>query len=118
MNLPIEMYPLPGDKGFAPRTCRRQSTSAEAYESIRPHLNAQEKQVMDEFDAWSKTKWIGLTDEECQGVTGLSPSSQRPRRIALVDAGRLKDSGLTRKTSSGRSAIVWAVAESCGVMNG
>lgn len=78
-------------------------------------MSKQEERVHAAFDYMHHAFNSGLTDEECQELTGLSPSSQRPRRIALVDAGRLKDSGLTRKTSSGRNAIVWAIAESCGV---
>lgn len=49
----------------------------------------------------------GLTDEEIQGLTGLSPSTERPRRIELERLGRLFDSGEQRKTKSGRWAVVW-----------
>lgn len=49
----------------------------------------------------------GLTDEEIQGLTGLSPSTERPRRIELERAGKLFDSGDVRRTRSGRYAVVW-----------
>lgn len=49
----------------------------------------------------------GLTDEEIQGLTGLSPSTERPRRVELERLGRLFDSGEQRKTKSGRWAVVW-----------
>jgi site-specific DNA-methyltransferase (adenine-specific) len=50
----------------------------------------------------------GLTDEEIQTVTGYAANSQRPRRVELVEAGRVLDSGIRRKTRSGRKAVVWA----------
>lgn len=48
----------------------------------------------------------GSTDEE--GITSLkmNPSTYRPRRIELNDLGYIKESG-TRKTVSGRNAVVW-----------
>lgn len=49
----------------------------------------------------------GMTDEEGIAVTQLSPSTYRPRRIESVQAGLVVDSGRTRKTASGRSAVVW-----------
>lgn len=51
----------------------------------------------------------GLTDEELQDVLNMNPSTQRPRRIELCDMepALVKDSGRTRKTRSGRNAVVW-----------
>ena len=49
----------------------------------------------------------GLTDEECVEVTGMSPSTVRPRRIELVRDGLLMDSGMTRKTRANRAATIW-----------
>lgn len=49
----------------------------------------------------------GRTDEEMQTVLGLPGSTQRPRRIELVRMGKVIDSGLTRKTASGRQATIW-----------
>lgn len=51
----------------------------------------------------------GLTDEEIQGLTGLSPSTERPRRIELETGGHVFDSGFRRKTASGRLAVVWGI---------
>jgi hypothetical protein len=53
---------------------------------------------------------IGATDEEIQDILGMNPSTQRPRRVELVDAGLIRDSGATRKTRSGRPAVVWVAA--------
>ncbi len=52
----------------------------------------------------------GATDEEMQLGIPMNPSTQRPRRIELVEAGLVEDSGERRKTRGGRSAIVWRVA--------
>lgn len=49
----------------------------------------------------------GLTDEELQHGIGLEGSTQRPRRVELLRAGLIKDSGRTRATASGRQATVW-----------
>jgi hypothetical protein len=52
----------------------------------------------------------GLTDEEMQAKTGMNPSTQRPRRCELVEMGKVRDSGSTRRTKSGRKAVVWVIA--------
>lgn len=49
----------------------------------------------------------GLTDEEGVGLLAMSPSTYRPRRVELVDAGLVVNSGTVRKTASGRNAVVW-----------
>ncbi len=49
----------------------------------------------------------GATDEEAQELLMMSPNTQRPRRVELVRAGLVRDSGRTRKTRSGRKAVVW-----------
>lgn len=49
----------------------------------------------------------GRTDDELQQELGLQGSSQRPRRIELLLANLIIQSGEIRKTASGRSAVVW-----------
>ena len=51
-----------------------------------------------------------LTDEELQEVTGLNPSSERPRRIELVEAGEVVAAPVVKLTKSGRKAQAWAPA--------
>lgn len=51
----------------------------------------------------------GLTDEEGIAITGIASSTYRPRRVELMNAGRIKAGG-TRKTASGRTATVWIIA--------
>ena len=49
----------------------------------------------------------GATDEEVQYALDMNPSSQRPRRVELVEAGLVRDAGRTRLTRAGRKAVVW-----------
>jgi len=49
----------------------------------------------------------GATDEEMQEGIPMGASTQRPRRVELVRAGLVRDSGATRGTRSGRRAVVW-----------
>lgn len=50
------------------------------------------------------------TDEQMQDALDLSGNTQRARRVELVEAGRVVDSGRTTKTKSGRDAVLWRVA--------
>lgn len=52
----------------------------------------------------------GATDIEIQDALGMEGSTQRPRRVELVMAGLVKDSGTTRKSGSGRACAVWVTA--------
>lgn len=49
----------------------------------------------------------GATDEQVTERLGLPLNTVRPRRLELVEGGYVMDSGDTRATASGASAIVW-----------
>jgi len=49
----------------------------------------------------------GLTDDEGQALLEMEGSSCRPRRIELQTSGRIRSTGETRKTRSGRLAVAW-----------
>ena len=49
----------------------------------------------------------GATDEELQVALNMNPSTERPRRIELVELRLVKDGGKKRNTKSGRKAVVW-----------
>ena len=51
----------------------------------------------------------GVTDEEIIAGTGLNPSTARPRRIELARRGLIREAG-TRRSKSGRMAVVWRKA--------
>jgi|14BtaG_2_1085337.scaffolds.fasta_scaffold249186_1 hypothetical protein len=51
----------------------------------------------------------GATDESIQLALEMNPSTQRPRRVELLEGKFIRDSGRTSNTISGRSAVVWEV---------
>ena len=79
------------------------ATSEAAARSITPRLNQLQQCVL----ALIRAAPDGLTDENGIDASGLSPSTYRPRRIELTARGLVRDSGKTRKTRSGRAAVVW-----------
>jgi len=81
-------------------------TSHAAAVSIEPRRATWRRKVLEAIMASDD----GMTDEELQLALNLNPSTERPRRIELVDEGSICDSGTKRNTTSGRSAVVWRVA--------
>lgn len=47
-----------------------------------------------------------VTDEEIADHLGMNPSTERPRRIELQEAGMVRPEG-KRTTRSGRQAVAW-----------
>lgn len=86
-----------------PAFVRKSATSESAAEGMRGSAATLRAKVL----ALLRSQPNGLTDEEMQQALGMNPSTQRPRRIELVTAGFVIDSGATRKTRSGRNAVVW-----------
>ena len=88
--------------------CQRHSaTSRAAAEDILGALPRLRRLVLDALVAAGAG---GLTDEEGIDRTGLGPSTYRPRRVELWQAGLVRDSGKTRRVRSGKQAVVWEVA--------
>jgi transcription initiation factor IIE alpha subunit len=84
---------------------RGSQTSNDAADSLdAPTLNAMQRRVLELLQATPD----GLTDEEMQTRLEMNPSTQRPRRIELARRGMVVEAG-TRRTSSGRMAVVWRV---------
>lgn len=61
------------------------------------------------LDAIAARGNYGMTDEEMQRELQMNPSTQRPRRVELVEGGWVEDSGRRRVTRSRRSAVVWVL---------
>lgn len=80
------------------------ATSREAAEAARDRAVTQRQRVLSHLQAMGA---VGATDEEMQAELGMEGSTQRPRRGECVKAGTVRDSGLTRRTQSGRRATVW-----------
>lgn len=53
----------------------------------------------------------GATDDEVQVALNMNPSTQRPRRIELLNQGRVYRTNMKRKTRSGRGAVVWVTEQ-------
>ena len=83
-------------------------TSCEAAESIKPVLGPLCNAVLKCLVAAGRD---GRTDEEMQEQIPMPPSTQRPRRIDLMNLNLVVDSGRTRPTRSGRKATVWVAVE-------
>lgn len=87
---------------------RGSATSMEAAASLTPEtLSGMQRRL---FEFIRDRGEEGATDEECQRELGMNPSTQRPRRGELEDAGLIVKSG-ARLTSSRRRAAVWRVAK-------
>jgi hypothetical protein len=88
-----------------PPAQRHSATSKAAASAIEPKAGTLRGQVLACIRAAGLE---GRTDEECQEVLGMNPSTQRPRRIELQGAGLIVPApGVTRKTTSGRKAKVF-----------
>ena len=100
MNQPDLFDSLPYVPGSA--------TSKAAAESMQPKAGTLR---------WKVWKWIhwcatnGATDDECQKMLHMDPSTQRPRRIELEKVGLVIKTDRTRPTRSGRHAAVYVAKE-------
>lgn len=101
MDQQLGMFDVPETLPCQPHS----GTSREAAEQMRGSAQTDRAAVLNLLSR----KFGGMTDEEIQRTLKLNPSTERPRRIELVQAGKVRDSGRTRKTSSGRAATVWEV---------
>lgn len=88
-----------------PPFVRTSDTSKQAARRIKPRAENLREKLFHFYERHPG----GLTDEEAQNLSGISASTQRPRRVELVQAGRLEDSGQKRATASGSMAVVWRV---------
>lgn len=87
-------------------------TSRMAAEAMKPTAGRLRQRV---YERLVLAGYDGMTDCELQEALAMNPSTQRPRRVELVNAGLVRDSGVRRNTASGRKAIVW-VARNVGVL--
>lgn len=80
-------------------------TSIAAAEKIRKAIGPLHKEILKFL-----TNCMGATDEEMQFELNMAANTQRPRRRELQLMGRIVDSGKTRRTQSGREAVVWRMS--------
>ena len=87
-----------------PPAQRHSRTSIAAAEQIEPRSETLRRAVLDYLRQCGEN---GATDEQMQESLAMNPSTQRPRRIELVELGLVRDSGRTGLTRSGRKAVLW-----------
>lgn len=108
----MSRYPQPSTEGLPlfsqPPAQAHSPTSQAAARQIRPDASRLRGRVLGLLLERGEQ---GATDEELQLALSMNPSTERPRRIELVEAGAVRDSGRTRPTRSGRKAVVWQAAE-------
>lgn len=76
-------------------------TSLAALESMKPHITANARKVLDYI------RYLPSTNYEVGRDTGMKPQSVSARMNELSEKGYVVDSGARRKTDTGRNAIVW-----------
>jgi hypothetical protein len=84
----------------------RSVTSRMAAEQIKPHTPKLRSLVLGYIQANGP-----CTDEEIQRGLNMEGSTQRPRRVELLRASLIEDSGEKGTTSSGRLATKWRVVD-------
>ncbi|MHB1035228.1 MAG: hypothetical protein ACYC0Y_11335 [Pirellulales bacterium] len=90
-----------------PPRARTRAASRLAAEQVKTRLPSLQSRVYQVIAAAGD----GLTDEQISQALNVRPDSARARRIHLVHAGQVVDSGRRRLTLSGCQATVWVASE-------
>jgi hypothetical protein len=101
------LFPEDRDPDTAPYQPHSETSHAAA-EAIEPDLATLRGKVLAHLRACGKD---GATDDEMQVALDMNPSTQRPRRIELCNAGWVVPTEQTRTTRGGREACVWKARE-------
>lgn len=75
--------------------------SVDAAVANMPNRGTQRERILSHLQEWGPA-----TDEQLQDALGMEGSTERPRRVELVDAGLVERVG-TARTKSGRAAALW-----------
>ena len=100
----LDLFGPPRKRHGPPPAVHGSATSEAAAESIEPKAATLRRKVLDYLRAAGD---LGATDEQMQTDLAMPANTQRPRRDELVTGRLVRDSGNTRPTKSGRSAVVW-----------
>jgi hypothetical protein len=84
-------------------------TTRAAAAAVLPRSGTQRRKVYDAILDAAERGYGGATDLELTRATGLGGNSVRPRRLELVEAGLVVDTG-HRRTADGTAHIVWGPA--------
>jgi len=99
VNSPVKLE-MPDTAPFQPHSVTSKNAAAMAF----PKIGTQRRTVLDHL--WFRGE-MGCTDEQLSLHLAMTINSVRPRRVELVNAGFVKDSGRTRLTECDREATVW-----------
>lgn len=83
-------------------------TSRLAARLIAPKSGTKRQQVL---AAIATAEPGGITDEGIQRVLGMNPSTERPRRVELVEEGWVTDSGERVREKERASMILWVLTD-------
>ena len=90
---------------------RHSATSAAAARDVEPRTGTGRASIL----AYLRGRQgQGATDEQMQESIPMGANTQRPRRVELVQARLVVDSGTVRSTAAGGPATVWLAAEFAG----
>ena len=84
---------------------RHSDTSYAAAKSMRGKLTPLHVRIL----VYLQICPLGATDESIQLALNIPQNTERPRRRELELAGKIKDSGRTQRTKSGRKAVLWII---------
>jgi hypothetical protein len=87
-----------------PPFAKGSDTSMAAANRIEPHLSALQRRV---YEFIADRGLYGATDEQIAFGLQMNPSTVRPRRGELRDAGHIKLAPFTRPSRAGRAMNVW-----------
>lgn len=77
-------------------------TSEEAAARIAPEVTGLRRKVYEYIRARGR-----VTDEDICIALSMNPSTERPRRVELIQAGLIRDSGSVSLTRARRRAVLW-----------
>jgi hypothetical protein len=80
------------------------TTSRSAAKQIEPVAGTLRRRVLDHIRQQGEA---GATDQEAAAALDMPENTVRPRRLELIAAGLVRDSGRTRPTAASRKAIVY-----------
>jgi hypothetical protein len=95
---------------FTPAHQKHSPTSRAAADSIKPRVGPLHARILEQLDYLQNLRGRdGATDEELQQDLDMPANTRELQNMGLI-----VDSGTTRKTKSGRAAVVWKLATAQG----
>ena len=90
---------------MAAKKRQHRPTSKEGEEHIKPFKPSHGQRILEAI----KAAKVGATQEEAAAISGLRPDQVWKRLSELETAGKIFNTGITRKLKSGVPGIVWQI---------